>query len=49
MPDLEKNTAQFIDLIRRSLSLTKIILNTAVFSQILNKLSGANIDIVILS
>jgi two-component system, OmpR family, sensor histidine kinase KdpD len=31
------------------LSLAKVILNTAVFSQMLNKLSGANIDIVILS
>jgi two-component system sensor histidine kinase KdpD len=31
------------------LSLTKVILNTAVFSQMLNKLSTANIDIVILS
>jgi len=31
------------------LSLAKVILNTAVFSQMLNKLSEANIDIVILS
>jgi two-component system, OmpR family, sensor histidine kinase KdpD len=31
------------------LSLTKVILHTAVFSQMLNKLSAANIDIVILS
>lgn len=31
------------------LSLLKVILNTAVFSQMLNKLSEANIDIVILS
>jgi two-component system, OmpR family, sensor histidine kinase KdpD len=30
-------------------SLSKVILNTAIFSQMLNKLSGANIDIVILS
>ena len=31
------------------LSLTKVILNTAIFNQLLNKLSEANIDIVILS
>jgi two-component system, OmpR family, sensor histidine kinase KdpD len=31
------------------LSLTKVILNTAIFNQMLNKLSEANIDIVILS
>ncbi len=31
------------------LSLMNVILNTAVFNQMLNKLSGANIDIVILS
>ncbi len=31
------------------LSLTKVILNTAVFNQMLNKLTEANIDIVILS
>ena len=31
------------------LSLMKIILNTAIFNQLLNKLSAANIDIVILS
>jgi two-component system sensor histidine kinase KdpD len=31
------------------LSLVKVILNTAIFNQMLNKLSGANIDIIILS
>jgi two-component system sensor histidine kinase KdpD len=31
------------------LSLVNVILNTAVFNQMLNKLSGANIDVVILS